>query len=135
MRIAVIAISEGQSERLKNVAKAMEREFHAMGHQCEYVKEPGPALSMFDFIVLCSEPLGLLGKIGTKIHDSLSGKCNLSGKRALAVLLKGGLASGKALAALMNAMEREGMVVVMGELVSQAREAATIARDAPLVRG
>ena len=102
---------------------------------CEYILEPGPSLSMFDFIVLCSEPSGFMGKISSKIHTSLSGNCNLSGKRSLAVLLRGGLASGKALAALMNAMEREGMLVVMGELVSNAQEAAKTARDAPLVRG
>ena len=53
----------------------------------------------------------------------------------MALLVKSGLFPRKALAILMRSLEKEGMVVTMGEVVASDGEAVEAARSAPLVRG
>ena len=135
MRIAVVAVSERKSERLRKMARATAREFSASGHLSELFESVDSRLCTYDFLVVCSEPKGLGSEIGSKLSMQLSNGGNLVGKRSMALLVKSGLFPGKALAKLMKALEKEGMVVTMGEVVARDSEAVEAVRSAPLLRG
>ncbi|TXT43100.1 MAG: hypothetical protein FD137_1928 [Spirochaetes bacterium] len=134
MRIAVIAVSEQPSAALAEMAKAVEREFVGQGHQCEGFRQPESRLSFFDFLVVCAEPRGWGASFGNSIRQTFAG-CSLTGKRAMALLRKKGFRPQKALSNLMNEMEKEGMVVPMGDVVATSIQAREAARNAPLIRG
>jgi hypothetical protein len=70
-----------------------------------------------------------------KLDQGLSSAGSLAGKRSMAVLLKSLFFSNRNLGRLMCLLERQGLVVAMAELVSGAAEVASLARDAPLIRG
>jgi len=135
MRIAVVAISDRRSETLRKRARVAAREFSMSGHLCELLETVDSRLSTYDFLVVCSEPNGLGGGMGTKLGQQLSNGGNLVGKRAMALLVKSGLFPRKALSSLMRIIEKEGMVVTMGEIVANDGESAAAARGAPLIRG
>ncbi|MEW6549771.1 MAG: hypothetical protein AB1407_09975 [Spirochaetota bacterium] len=134
MRIAVISMGATPSAALAEIAKAVEREFVGMGHQCEGFAKPESRLAFFDFLVVCAEP-GLWGALGGSSLRQAFGECNLSGRRAMALVLKKGFRPGKALSTLMNGLEKEGMVVPAGDIVANAAQAREAAKSAPLVRG
>lgn len=134
MRIAVVAASEKKSEALIRQARAVAREFAMMGNVADAFEAGDSRVCSYDFVALCSEAAGLGGKIGPKFAEQLSRCGNLVGKRSMALLNKSSLFPGKALTSMMRAMEREGMVVTMAEVVSGEGEAAAMAREAPLTR-
>lgn len=135
MHIAVVAISEKTSSRLRKIADAVAGEFRAMGHDVELFGGLDSRLSMLDFLVICSEPRGIGSDIGTKLSEQLARGGRLTGKRSMALLVRSGLFPQKALGKLMTAVEKEGLIVTMGEIVANERDSAAAARDAPLVRG
>lgn len=134
MHVAVVAVSDKRSETLKKRAQAVAREFSMMGHISDLFESVDSRLSGFDFIAVCSEPVGMGSGIGVKLSEQLAQGGHLVGKRSMALLVKAGLFSNKALALLMKSLEKEGMVVTMGEIVANDGEAAAAARDAPLSR-
>lgn len=135
MRVAVVAVSEKKSEKLRKIARAIAREFTMMGHVSELFENVDFRLSTYDFMVICSEPSGLGSGIGPKLGTQLSSGGNLVGKRSMAILSKSGFFPRKALGLLMRSLEKEGMVVTMGEVVASDGEAVEAARSAPLIRG
>jgi hypothetical protein len=135
LRIAVVAISEKKSETLRTRARVIVREFSMMGHLAELFEAVDSRLSTYDFLVICSEPSGLGSGIGTRLSMQLSNGGNLVGKRSMALIVKSGLFSRKALSILMRSLEKEGMVVTMGEVVANDGESVAAARGAPLMRG
>ncbi len=135
MRIAVVAVSDKRSEALRRRAATAVREFSMAGHVTEVFESVDTRLSSYDFILVCSEPSSLMGNIGSKIPEQLPRGGSLLGKRAMALVVKSGLAPAKALSRLMTAMEKEGMVVTMGEIVSSDSEVVAAVREAPLTRG
>ncbi|MCE1195130.1 hypothetical protein LWX53_01340 [bacterium] len=134
MRIAVVALSEKKSESLLRHSRAVAREFTMMGNVADSFEAGDSRVSSYDFIVVCSEAAGLVGKIGPKFAEQLARCGNLVGRRSMALLVKAGLFPGKALSSMMRALEKEGMVVTMAEIVSGEGEAAAAAREAPLTR-
>jgi hypothetical protein len=134
MRIAVVAVSEKKSEALIRQARAAAREFTMMGNIADSFEAGDSRVCSYDFIAVCSEAASLGGKIGPKFAEQISRCGNLVGKRSMALLNKSSLFPGKALTFMMRAMEREGMVVTMAEVVSGEGEAAAAAREAPLTR-
>lgn len=134
MRIAVVAVSEKKSETLLRQSRAVAREFAMMGNIADSFEAGDSRVCSYDFIVVCSEAASLGGKIGPKFTEQLSRCGNLVGKRTMALLVKSGLFPGKALSTMMRALEREGMVVTMAEVISGEGEAAAAAREAPLTR-
>ncbi|HWR11591.1 MAG TPA: hypothetical protein VN445_07210 [Rectinemataceae bacterium] len=135
MRIAVVAVSDKKSEKLQKLARAVSREFSLMGHVSDFLEAVDFRLSTYDFLVICSEPSGLGSGIGKKLGEQLSNGGNLVGKRSMSLLLKSGLLPQKALAIMMKTLEKEGMIVTMGEVVANDGESIAAAREAPLIRG
>lgn len=135
MRIAVVAISEKRSEKLKRIATAAVREFGAMGHYAELFESVDSNLSLYDFLVVCSEPRGFGKALGSKLGEQFSNSGNLVGRRSMALLVKSGFFPLKSLNILMSMMEKEGLVVTMGEVVANEGESVAAARGAPIIRG
>jgi len=135
MRIAVVAISEKHSEKLRKIAVAAVREFDAMGHSAELFQSVDSNLSLYEFLVLCSEPSGYGKALGSRVGEQLSNAGNMVGRRSMALLAKSGFFPRKSLGILMSLMEKEGMVVTMGEVVANEAESIAAARGAPITRG
>jgi hypothetical protein len=133
-RIAVIPASNHLSNKLRMISDSLVKEFNSAGHSAFLVRADETGLSTYDFLVICSEPVGMGSKLGVKIADLLGGS-SLIGKRCSAVMVKSGLLPLKALSRLMAALESEGLVVTMGEVVSDTKHAVEIARNTPVIRG
>ena len=134
IRIGVLQASRRPSKTLVEISRAIVDEYNSSGFQASLARGDEIGLSTYDFLVICSQPAGLGGKLDNKISDLLGGN-NLIGKRCLAVMVKSGLRPGKALARLMAELEGEGLVVTMAEIVSDKKGAADTARNAPVIRG
>lgn len=135
MNISVVAISDRKSEKQREIAKVVADEFVRSGHSVERMDAADFRLASSLFIVIISEPKGLGSGLGEKIRTELAQCQNLVGKRAMALLCKSGFFPSKALSLLMKSLEKEGMIVTMGEIVGSAAEAIAAARGAPLVKG
>ncbi|MCX7026276.1 MAG: hypothetical protein NT061_02030 [Spirochaetes bacterium] len=117
------------------MTRAVLGELASLGHEGELFSQADTRVSYFDYIIACSEPEGIGKALGQRLEEKLSSGGNLTGKRSMALLLKSGLRSHKALALLMAAMEKQGMVVTMGEIASADSEAAAAVHEAPIIRG
>ena len=135
MRVAVIAVSDRQSDRLRKTARSILGELASLGHEGELFSQADTRVSYFDYIIVCSEPAGLGKSLGPRLKDRLTSGGNLQGRRSMALLLKSGLMPRRALTLLMATMEGQGMVVTMGELAASEAEAVAAVREAPIVRG
>lgn len=135
MRIAVVALGDKPSEKLLLGARAAAREFSMMGHAADFFENADTRLSSYDFVAACAEPRGIRGPGGAKLGEQLSACGNLVGRRSMALVFKQGLFPQKALSLFMKALEREGMVVTMGEVLADSGAFAAAAREAPLLRG
>jgi len=135
MRVAVIAVSDRQSDRLRKTARAVLGALASLGHEGELFSQADTRVSYFDYIIVCSEPSGMGRSLGPKLKERLASGGNLQGKRSMALLLKAGLMPHRALTLLMATMESQGMVVTMGELAVSEAEAVAAIREAPIVRG
>lgn len=135
MNVSVVAISDRKSERLKSMAKAVADEFARLGHSVELMDTPDYRLASSLYIAVISEPKGLGSSLGDKLRIELARCQSLSGKRAMALMVKSGFFPAKALGRLMKAMEKEGMVVTMGDVVASPSEAVAVASGAPVVKG
>ncbi len=135
MNVSVVAVSDRKSEKLKAVAKAVAEEFRSMGHSVELMDTADYRLASSLFVAVVSEPRGLGSSIGDRIRTELARCQSLVGKRTMALIVKSGLFPSKALGLLMKSLEKEGMVVTMGEVVASAADAIAAVRGAPVVKG
>ena len=131
MRIAIVsAPSQRQTppEYVHALAKGME----AMGHRIEIVDawtDDGMRLPGCEYIALVAEPISFFSaKIPEPVAKILSAGSSLGGKKSAAFIRKTGLRSGKALANLMKAMEKEGMVVNWSDILLNAPHAEAMGK-------
>lgn len=135
MRVALIGFPSGSPESLQILLKAVSAGFESAGHTVDTLDPRSDArLSLYDFVAILSAPSGLGSKIPPRIAEFLAGAGMLSGKRAMALLKKGGFMSARALARLMGRMEAEGMVVVASEVLTSPESGREAARQAPVQR-
>jgi hypothetical protein len=120
MRIAVISAPGTRKAPplyVEELAKGME----AMGHRADIIDawtEDGFRLPGYEYIAVVSEGLSFFsGKIPECLPKILAAGSGLVGKKSAAFVKKGGLFSGRALANVMRAMEKEGMLVNWSDLL------------------
>ena len=137
MRVALVYIPARDPDALAVVAKAMARALEAAGHYVDFSQakadEP-PRLTGYDYIIVGTESMTLLGKIPPRVSQFLAQAGTVTGKRSMAFLRKTGLRPERALSRLMKAMEAEGMIVNCAEVVSNEANASVAAREAPVER-
>jgi menaquinone-dependent protoporphyrinogen IX oxidase len=120
MRIAVISapsIRKAPPDYARALAKGME----SMGHRVDLIDawtEDGFRLPGYEYIVVTAEPLSFFsGKIPEAVGKILSAGSGIVGKKSAAFVKKGGLFTGRALANLMRAMEKEGMMINWSDIL------------------
>jgi menaquinone-dependent protoporphyrinogen IX oxidase len=120
MRIGIVsapAVKMEPPDYVTSLAKGME----SMGHRVDIIDvwtEDGMKLPGYEYIAVAAEPVSFFsGKINTKIQKILAAGSSVTGKKSAAFIKKSGLFTGRALANLMRAMEKEGMVVNWSDIL------------------
>ncbi|MGB9685261.1 MAG: hypothetical protein ACPLYX_02060 [Rectinema subterraneum] len=129
-----IGISSHGTDKVSRMTEMVRRSFAEMGHEAAIVSDSPYGLSAYDFLVFITEPKSMFGGIASSLPQTLAKSEGLIGKRCLALVRKSGFRSGSTLRKFMEALEHEGLVVVQGEIVSDASSAAAVARGTPLNR-
>ena len=131
MRVAVISAPSRRRappDYVQALAKGMEK----MGHRVEIIDawtDDGMRLPGFDYLTIVTETVSLFSaKIPEIIPKILSASSGISGKKSAAFLKKGGLRSAKTLINVMEAMEKEGLVVNWSDILLSAPHAEAIGK-------
>jgi len=130
-----VGISAFGSQRLFPYAKVVRDALTRLENDATLVSDSPYSLNFYDFLIFITEPKGIVGGLLPSLPQKLAKQEGLMGKRCLAMVRKKGLRSGYTLRKFMGALEHEGLVVVEGELFSDAKTAERIAQNAPLSRG
>jgi hypothetical protein len=131
MRIAVISAPKEKMpppDYVKSLAKGME----SMGHRVEIIDgwtDDSYKLPGFEYIAVVAQSTSLIGgKMPECLPRILGGTgAGVGGKKAAAFLRKG-LFNGKAMANLMKAMEKEGMLVNWSDIILSAPHAEALGK-------
>lgn len=138
MNIAIIYGGRSSScpklEKLsKALAKGLEEQSHMVKVLNAYV-DTDQRLSYFDFIIVGSEPMGLLSaKVPEQIRNFLRVVSGAGGKRCLS-FISGGLRANGTLQNLMKIMETEGMFLTVSEVIGKEGEAYALGKHLKLER-
>ena len=131
MRIALVsapAVKKEPPDYVRSLAKGME----SMGHRVDIIDvwtEDGYKLPGYEYIAVASEPISVFsGKIPAVIAKILAAGSTLAGKKSAAFIKKTGLFSNRALANLMKAMEKEGMVVNWSDILFNGPHAEALGK-------
>jgi hypothetical protein len=131
MRIAVIsapARRKAPPDYVVSLAKGME----AMGHRVDIVDAwagDGARLPGYEYIAVAAEPVSFFsGKIPEALPSLFAAGSGLGGKKSAAFIKKGGLFSNRALANLMRAMEKEGMLINWSDALLNASQAEALGK-------
>jgi flavorubredoxin len=132
MRVAVVFFTGKRRERILEHCKAMARGIAAQGHQADVIDgdhDVNTKLTIYQYIAVGTEAISTFGgKIPEKVGTFLSGAGLVSGKRSYAFVLKSFLSAPRALARLMQAMEKEGMFLKNSSILTSAVEAEEIGK-------
>ena len=131
MRIAIVSAPArrgGIPDYVTALAKGME----AMGHRVDMIDawtEDGMRLPGYEYVVVAAESVSLIGgKMPDPLARVLSAGSSLVGKKSAAFLKKTGPFTGKALANLMRAMEKEGMLVNWSDIIFNPPHAESLGK-------
>ncbi len=132
MRVAVVFAGASKGGALVEFAKSVVSGIESMGHRVDLLDartDDGRRLPGYEYLVVVSEPASFIsGKIPEILPKYLAQASTLVGKKGAAFLRMSGLFSGKAMSALMKAMEKEGMWVNWSESAANASQAAAAAK-------
>jgi menaquinone-dependent protoporphyrinogen IX oxidase len=131
MRVAVVsapAVRKEPPEYVRSLAKGMA----SMGHRVDIVDvwtEDGYKLPGYEYIAVAAEPVSIFsGKIPTVISKILAAGSSVAGKKSGAFIKKTGLFTSRALANLMKAMEKEGMIVNWSDILFNPHHAEALGK-------
>lgn len=132
MRIGLVYVGASAKSNLAEFAKAAAQGMESMGHRVDLIDartDDARRLPGYEYVAVLSEPLSFLsGKIPDAVSTFLNGASSLVGKKSAAFLRASGPFSGKAMSALMRAMEKEGMWVNWSEMLENSSQAAAAAK-------
>jgi len=132
MRIAVVSVParrKGIPDYVKSMAKGME----SMGHSVEILDawtEDGFRLPGYEYVAVCAEAVSSYGgKMPDALAKILGAGSGLVGKKSAAFIKKTGpFFINKALRNLMQAMEKEGMMINWSEIILSAPQALALGK-------
>jgi hypothetical protein len=120
MRIVIISVPAVRKPPPDYVT-ALQKGMASMGHQVDIIDawtEDGFRLPAYEYIVVTAEQVSLFGgKMPEALSKILSAGTGVGGKRGAAFLRKTGPFNGKAMANLMRAMEKEGMLINWSDII------------------
>ncbi len=124
MQVCIIYAGKDRADTsLESISKELARGLESQGHSADvfnmYV-DTDRKLSFYDYIIVGTNATGFFGgRIPDVIRTYLSRAGQISGKRCLAFVSKGGLRSQKTLSLLMKVMEGEGMYLKLSEIIKK----------------
>jgi hypothetical protein len=132
MRIAVISAS-ARRKPIPDYVSALARGMESMGHRVDVIDAwTGDAMRLpgYEYIAVAAEPVSLFGGTLPDALGRLLGMpgSGLLGKRGAAFLRRNSPFTGKGLANLMRAMEREGMIVNWSDVILNAPHAEALGK-------
>jgi hypothetical protein len=131
MRIALITAS-AKPNAAADWAKALAKGMEAMGHRVDLLDartDDGVRLPGYEYIAVLAESVSFFGgKMPDSLSKMLATASSLVGKKGAAFLRKSGPFTGKAMANLMRAMEKEGMCVNWSEIVERIDQAEALGK-------
>jgi len=130
MRVAVIS-APPQRRFPADYTLALAKGIEAMGHTVEIIDawtDDGMKLPACQYITIVTEPLSFFSaKIPEAARKILTSR-GIDGKKSAAFIKKSGLRSAKTLINLMNAMEKEGLIVNWSEILLNAPHAEAMGK-------
>jgi hypothetical protein len=138
MRIAVVIIPAGNSDKLEALAKSVARGFESQGHSVTMLNaalDGELRLLSYQFVAVGSSPVSFAGKASPKVRQALGASGSLAGKRSFAFMQKPAFFPQRACLHLMAAMESQGMVVTDYAAFKNAEEALSFASSFRAERG
>ncbi|MDR0601535.1 MAG: hypothetical protein LBG42_04070 [Treponema sp.] len=131
MRIAVIS-APARRGGIPDYVTALARGMESMGHRVDVVNawtDDGMRLPGYEYLAVAAESTTLFsGNMSEALAKILSGAGSLVGRKAAAFLRKTSPFTGKALARLMKALEKEGMVVNWSDIILSAAHAEALGK-------
>jgi len=131
MRIAVVS-APSRRRSPPDYVQALAKGMELMGHRIDIIDawtDNGMRLPGYEYIVIASETISFFSaKIPEMLPKFLSMGSGIGGKKSAAFIKKGGLRSGKTLINLMNAMEKEGMIVNWSDILFNAPHAEAMGK-------
>lgn len=133
MQVCIIYAGKDRADTsLESISKELARGLESQGHSADvfnmYV-DTDRKLSFYDYIIVGTNATGFFGgRIPDVIRTYLSRAGQISGKRCLAFVSKGGLRSQKTLSLLMKAMEGEGMYLKYSEVIKKPDAALALGK-------
>ncbi|MDR3145921.1 MAG: hypothetical protein LBU21_06560 [Treponema sp.] len=131
MRIAIIS-APAQRRPPPDYVQALAKGMESMGHRVDVLDawtEDGFRLPGYEYVVVTAEAVSLFGgKMPDAVTKILSSGSGLGGRKGAAFLKKTGPFTTKAMANLMRAMEREGMIVNWSDILLNAAHAEALGK-------
>lgn len=132
MRVAVVFFTGKRREKIVEICKALIRGIEAQGHRADIVDgdhDVSTKLTIYQYVVVGTEATSTFrAKIPEKVGTFLSGAGQISGKRSFAFVLKSFVSAPRALARLMQAMEKEGLFLKNSTILTSAVEAEEVGK-------
>ncbi len=132
MQVCIVyaAANRNSSDRIRNIAQSFQKGLEMQGHQAEIINayDEDTRLTRYDYVVLGAEPVSFFSaRIPEIVKKFLAQSGTITGKRCMA-FITGGLRKGKTLQNLMKAMEGEGMILKLSEVIKKPDEAMAIGK-------
>ncbi len=132
MQVCVVyaGASANSSTRLRSIAQSFAKGLEMQGHQAEIINayDVDTRLTRYDYVIIGAEPVSFFSaKVPEAVSKFLAQAGSVSGKRCMA-FITGGLRKGKTLQNLMKAMEGEGMILKLSEVIKKPDEAMAIGK-------
>jgi hypothetical protein len=131
MRIAIVTAPAARKEP-PDYVQALAKGMQSMGHRVDIINawtEDGYRLPGYEYIAVAAEPVSFFsGKIPLVITKVLSAGSSLVGKKSAAFIKKSGLFTNRAIANLMKAMEKEGMMINWSDILLNAPHAEALGK-------
>lgn len=131
MRIAIIS-APARRRPPPDYVSALARGMEAMGHRVDVLDawtEDGFRLPGYEYVVVTAESLSLFGgRMPEAVAKILASGSGLVGRKGAAFLKKTGPFTSKAMANLMRAMEKEGMIVNWSDILLNAAHAESLGK-------
>jgi len=132
MRIAVVSAPASKKEP-PDYIKALVKGMESMGHRVDVVDawtEDGMKLPGYEYIAIAAEPVSFFsGKIPANISKVLKAGSSVAGRKSAAFVKKTGFFYTRALSNLMEAMEKEGMVVNWSDFLFNSPHAEVLGKQ------
>jgi hypothetical protein len=129
---SVIISAPAQRKGIPDYVSALAKGMESMGHRVDVIDawtEDGMRLPGYEYIVAVAESTSVFkGKMPDALSKVLSVGSGLVGKKGAAFLKKTGPFTGRAMANVMHAMEKEGMVVNWSDILLSVAQAESLGK-------